>query len=290
VGNPAEETYRHPNQITPGIYGSSIQLSTGYQGPPAEGPQFRGFKNRRSLYSGGVTSAVIVAAGRGIRMGGGVEKLLLLVAGRPVVWHAWALFEGITEVHEVVLVVREGMEDFFSRLAQDGGFKKPFRFALGGQERQDSVWNGLDAISPRSQWVAIQDGARPCTTPATVRATLAAARRTGAAVAGRRMTDTVKEEDGQGYIARTIDRSRLWSVQTPQAFRVDVIRQALAEVRSRGVPVTDDTAACEWTGQPVELVETPDPNPKVTVPADLVLVELLLQQRAAAAGGEQAKG
>jgi len=222
-------------------------------------------------------------------MGSGVDKLLLVVAGRPVVWHTWALFEGITEIHEVVLVVRQGMEDFFSRLAQDGGFKKPFKFALGGRERQDSVWNGLEAVSPQSQWVAIQDGARPCTTPATVQATLAAAQRTGAAVAGQRMTDTVKEEDGRGRIARTIDRSRLWSVQTPQAFRVDVIRRALAEVRSRGLPVTDDTAACEWTGQPVELVESPDPNPKVTVPADLAVVELLLQRRAAASGREEPK-
>jgi len=217
-------------------------------------------------------------------MGNGVEKLLLLVAGRPVVWHAWALFEGMSQIHEVVLVVREGMQDFFLKLARESDFRKPFSFAIGGRERQDSVWSGLEALSPRSRWVAIQDGARPCTTPATVLATLAAAHRTGAAVAGQRITDTVKEEDGRGQVARTLDRSRLWSVQTPQAFRIEVIRRALAEVRLRGLPVTDDTAACEAIGEPVELVESPDPNPKVTVPADLAVVELLLRHRAAAAG------
>lgn len=224
-------------------------------------------------------SALIVAAGRGTRMGGGVDKLLLPVAGRPVVGHVWALFEGLSEVKEVVLVVRPGLEGCFMQLADESGFTKPFRIVAGGAERQDSVWNGLEALSSRCEWVAIQDGARPCTAPGTVRSTLEAARRSGAAVAGQRMTDTVKEEDGRGYVARTIDRSLLWSVQTPQVFRVDLIRRALSEVRARGLGVTDDTAACELIGQPVELVESLDPNPKVTKPGDLAIVEWLLRER-----------
>jgi 2-C-methyl-D-erythritol 4-phosphate cytidylyltransferase len=108
-------------------------------------------------------------------------------------------------------------------------------------------------------------------------ATIEAARHSGAAVAAQRVTDTIKQSDDSQVISRHLDRSRLWSVQTPQSFRVEVIRQALAAVRQRGLLVTDDTAACELIGQPVQLVESAAPNPKVTVPADLPYIELLLQ-------------
>jgi 2-C-methyl-D-erythritol 4-phosphate cytidylyltransferase len=99
----------------------------------------------------------------------------------------------------------------------------------------------------------------------------------GAAVAAQRATDTIKESDGGTRIARHLDRSRLWAVQTPQCFRVEVIRRALAAVKAAGAQVTDDTAACELIGQPVELVESKLPNPKVTAPPDVPFVELLLR-------------
>jgi 2-C-methyl-D-erythritol 4-phosphate cytidylyltransferase len=95
-------------------------------------------------------------------------------------------------------------------------------------------------------------------------------------VAAQRAVDTFKEADALQRVARHLDRSRLWAVQTPQCFRLPVIRDALAEVRARGLSVTDDTAACELIGVPVQLVECPDPNPKVTVPADLPVVSLWL--------------
>ena len=107
-------------------------------------------------------------------------------------------------------------------------------------------------------------------------ACLDAARRTGASVAAQRAVDTIKESDGGTCIARHLDRSRLWTVQTPQCFRIEVIRRALEAVRASGGRVTDDTAACEAIGQPVELVEVALPNPKVTSPSDLPLIELLL--------------
>jgi len=175
--------------------------------------------------------------------------------------------------------VREGMQDAFRELAAQCGFRKSFRIVVGGKARQDSVWNGLEALSPDARLVAIQDGARPCTSAQVIDATLQAADETGAAVAAQRITDTIKESDGSTLIARNVDRSRLWSVQTPQAFRVEVIRKALAVVRERGLQVTDDTAACELIGQQVRLVESAAPNPKVTTKADLGLVELLLSIR-----------
>lgn len=211
-------------------------------------------------------------------MGPGVDKLFLEVAGRPIVVHTWARFDAADCIDELVLVVRDGMQAEFQKLAAESGFKKPFRLTVGGKERQDSVWNGLLAVSADCEIVAIQDGARPCTSLALIEATIAAARETGAAVAAQRVTDTIKESDGGTQVARHIDRARLWAVQTPQTFRVEVIRRALAAVRARGVLVTDDTAACELVGKPVALVESREPNPKATAPADLPYLELLLKR------------
>jgi 2-C-methyl-D-erythritol 4-phosphate cytidylyltransferase len=222
-------------------------------------------------------SAIIVAAGQGTRMGPNVDKLFLEVAGRPVVAHTWQRFDAMPEIAEIILVVREGMQSAFAELAQQFQFQKPFRCVPGGKERQDSVWNGLQALAPACDLVAIQDGARPCTSAATIQATIQAAREVGAAVAAQRMTDTVKESDGGNLIARNVDRSRLWAVQTPQIFRVEVIRRALSAVRDQGLMVTDDTAACELIGQAVKLVESESANPKVTRPADLAYIELLLR-------------
>ncbi len=223
-------------------------------------------------------TAVIVAAGSGTRMGPGVDKLFLELAGRPIVAHTWACFDAAPDIADLVLVVRDGMQEEFRRLAAECGIKKPFVLTIGGKERQDSVWNGLQALPAECRIVAIQDGARPCTSHAVIAATIAAARETGAAVAAQRVTDTIKESDGGTRVAKHIDRSRLWAVQTPQAFRVEVIRRALAAVRERGLLVTDDTAACELIGQPVELVESKEPNPKATSPADLPYLELLLKR------------
>ena len=222
-------------------------------------------------------SAVIVAAGRGTRMGPNIDKLFLDVAGRPVVAHTWRRFAAAREVDEVILVVRAGMEDAFHELAPANAGGKPYRLVPGGAERQDSVWNGVQAVAPGTEIVLIQDGARPCTSEALISATIAAARETGAAVAAQRVTDTIKESaDGQ-VVARTLERARLWAVQTPQTFQLPVIRRALAAVREQGLNVTDDTAACELIGQSVRLVPGATPNPKVTLPADLPYIDVLLR-------------
>jgi 2-C-methyl-D-erythritol 4-phosphate cytidylyltransferase len=223
-----------------------------------------------------MNSAVIVAAGRGTRMGANVDKLWLEVAGRPVVAHTWRQFNDADGVDEIILVVRDGLQPHFVELAQKYHFQKPYRLVVGGAERQDSVWNGLSAVSPQTEIVAIQDAARPCTTRQLIADTIQAARETGAAVAAQPVTDTIKETaDGQ-TISRTVDRSKLWSVQTPQTFRLEVIRRAISMARGKNLNLTDDTAACELIGQPVRLVQCATPNPKVTVPADLPFIESLL--------------
>lgn len=222
-------------------------------------------------------SAVIVAAGKGTRMGPNIDKLFLPVAGRPIIAHTWAAFDSSADIDEIILVVRAGMEQDFLEIARNFHFFKKFHFAPGGAERQNSVWNGLEKVDSAAEIVAIQDGARPCTTHAIIRETIAAARQTGAAVAAQKITDTIKESGDDNLIARNVDRSKLWSVQTPQCFKTEIIRRALKEAFSRGNLLTDDTAACELIGQPVRLVPSATPNPKATSPADLPYLDILLR-------------
>lgn len=218
-------------------------------------------------------------------MGPGVDKLFLELAGRPVIAHTWQRYDRIARIDEIILVVRDGQQTVFRGLSEAYGFRKPYRVVAGDKERQDSVWNGLQVLVPGTDIVAIQDGARPCTSEALVLATIEAAREHGAAVAAQRVTDTVKASADGLHIAQHLDRSRLWTVQTPQTFRVEVIRHALAAVRERGELVTDDTAACELIGQTVVLVPSSDPNPKITTPEDLPYVGWLLDGRRARGTG-----
>jgi len=222
-----------------------------------------------------MNSAILVAAGKGTRMGS--DKLFLELAGRPVIAHAWQRFNDAECIDEIVLVVADGRQKEFEKLAAQFHLKKNFKIVVGGAERQDSVWNGLEALSPKTEIVAIQDAARPCTSEELIAATISAARETGAAVAAQPITDTIKETADGKIISRTLDRSKLWSVQTPQTFSVEIIRRAIAEARKKNLIFTDDTAACELIGQPVQLVQSKTPNPKVTVPADLPFIETLLR-------------
>lgn len=224
-----------------------------------------------------MVTAIIVAAGRGTRMGPNVDKLFLELAGRPVVLHTWLRFDACPVIDHVVLVIRPEHRRDFEVLGEGASLTKPWTFADGGAERQDSVWNGLQAAPAGTEIVAIQDAARPCTTFEVIAATVAAAREHGAAVAASPVTDTIKESaDGQ-VISRHLDRSRLWAVQTPQTFQVGIIRRAIESARAAGRVFTDDTAACEAINQPVRLVAHRSPNPKVTVPEDLPLVEACLR-------------
>jgi 2-C-methyl-D-erythritol 4-phosphate cytidylyltransferase len=226
-----------------------------------------------------MNSAIIVAAGKGTRMGPNLDKLFLKIAGKPVVVHTWQKFDAARCIDEIILVVRDGMQSAFAELASQFQLQKKFRLVAGGKERQDSVWSGLEAVSSGTQIVAIQDAARPCTGERLIVETVEAARETGAAVAAQPVTDTIKESADGKFITRTPDRSKLWAVQTPQTFRLEIIRRALSEVRRKGLLVTDDSAACELIDQPVRLVAGTQPNPKVTRLEDLPYLEMLLRSQ-----------
>ena len=208
----------------------------------------------------------------------GRDKLFLHVADKPVIAHTWGQFDDTPFINEIVVVVREGMEKKFLAVAKRFQFRKKFQIVVGGAERQDSVWNGLQAAPEETEIVVIHDAARPCVSAELIASTIKSAEEIGAAVAAHPVTDTIKESADGRLIQRTLDRSKLWGMETPQTFRVDVIRRAISAARAKKMIFTDDTAACELIGQPVRLVSSIAPNPKVTVPGDLPIVEALLRK------------
>lgn len=211
-------------------------------------------------------SAVVVAAGRSQRMG--FDKLLTPLAGKPLLVHTLERLQAVSLVSEIILVVRPETEAQVGELFAEAIAAGKIRLAHGGALRQDSVRNGLAATSPDSECVLIHDAARPFVTEELVSTVLAAAKETGAAVCGVPSSDTLKEVAADGNVTRTLDRSIIWSVQTPQIFRKSLLAEAYDHVAASGAQVTDDTAAVELFGKPVRVVHYPGFNMKVTTPSD----------------------
>jgi 2-C-methyl-D-erythritol 4-phosphate cytidylyltransferase len=239
------------------------------------------------------TAAILLAAGRGQRMQGAVaDKVLAPLAGRPVFAYSAAAFLASAVADFYVIVYRDRAQ----MLALSAYAPTPSVLVRGGRERQDSVIQALAALPADVAHVFIHDCARPLIRPAQLVALHQAVRRSDAAVLAHRVTDTIKEKRGQVEKAdpdrrvnlspsrlRTVDRSRLWAMETPQAFARDLVTRAYARAQQRGRLVTDDAGAVELLGHPVVLLENPHPNPKLTTPADLAYVEFLLGQSPALA-------
>lgn len=215
--------------------------------------------------------AVIVAAGSGTRMAGG-DKLFTEVAGRPLLAHAIAPLQECTAVGRMVLVMAPLNLKRGRELVEQHGFTKVSTLTKGGERRQDSVRLGLEALG-ECDYVVVHDGARPLVTPELIERGLETARATGAAVPAVPLADTVKEADLDGVVLRTLDRSSLWAVQTPQIFRYDLLVRAHYEIKA---DVTDDAAMVEALGERVRRFEGDRRNLKVTTIEDLRLVESLL--------------
>lgn len=226
--------------------------------------------------------AIVVAGGSGRRMGGEEPKQFLPLAGRPILAHTLGAFEQADRIDRVILVTPPGQESRCLRdIVEAFGFGKVVAVAPGGAERQDSVAEGLKAVGADAEVVAIHDGARPLILPEHIDAVVAAAQRDGAAALGTPVSDTIKEVAGW-RVQRTLDRSQLWSVQTPQAFRTALIRQAHAVARKDGYLGTDDTVLVERLGIAVTVVAGRQDNLKLTIPEDLAVAEEILRRRAGA--------
>jgi 2-C-methyl-D-erythritol 4-phosphate cytidylyltransferase len=212
---------------------------------------------------------VVAAGGAGRRFGAGRNKLLEPWRGRPVFIHCLLELVPLVPPGHAVLVVPAEAEPLFREALDVAGLSARVRLVTGGDERQDSVWNGVRALPPAATVVAVQDAARPQTTAALLAACAESARRCGSGVAARRVTDTIKVAAADGRVLQTPDRATLWAAETPQVFRRDLLERALAAARAAGRRVTDDAQAVEALGEPVFLVENTVPNPKITFLHDL---------------------
>ncbi len=217
-----------------------------------------------------IAGAIIVAAGSGTRMAG-ADKLFTEVAGQPLLAHAIAPFQECASIERIVLVMAPLNLKRGRDLVERYGFTKATALVKGGERRQDSVRLGLEALGG-CDYVAVHDGARPLVTPELIARGLEAARETGAAAPALPIADTVKEAGPNGIVLRTLDRSRLWAVQTPQVFRYELLLRAHREITA---DVTDDAAMVESLGEPVRLFEGSRANIKVTTVEDLTLIKAL---------------
>jgi 2-C-methyl-D-erythritol 4-phosphate cytidylyltransferase len=215
--------------------------------------------------------ALVVAAGRGERLGTAVPKAFAILAGRPMVQWSIAALEEVAAIDEIVVALPPGVD------APEGTIG-----VAGGTQRSHSVQAAL-AAARADDVVLVHDAARPLLMPALVEDCLAAIADGGcdAAIAASPVTDTVKECEGS-TVVRTLDRSRLWAVQTPQAFRREALERALDQDDEIVGAATDDAALVEALGGTVRLVPAPRENLKVTTPLDLRVAELLLRARLAA--------
>lgn len=220
---------------------------------------------------------VIVAAGRGERFGD-TGKVLAEAAGRPLL--AWSLDAALaaTVAREVVVVCGAHTRAAVDALVAGTHAGVPVRVCEGGAERQDSVRAGLDALDPALAVAVIHDAARPLATPAMFEDVATAARDHGAAITAIPVTDTIKEV-ADGAVVRTVPRDALRAAQTPQAFRRDALAEAMARAEAAGRRFTDEAGLLEWAGKRVLVRPGAPENLKVTVPADLIIVDALLRAR-----------
>jgi 2-C-methyl-D-erythritol 4-phosphate cytidylyltransferase len=218
--------------------------------------------------------AIIVAGGRGLRMGGELPKQFLPLCGKPVLMRTLELFEG--EVSQIILVLPEDHIPFWEELCERYHFTLPHTVALGGETRFHSVRSGLSHL-PQAGLVAVHDGVRPLASRALIRRSFEEAERSGAALPACPVTDSLRLRQDEGK-SEAVDRSRYVAVQTPQTFDLGQLQQAYEQAY---FPLfTDDASVYEAASLgSITLIDGEETNIKLTTPRDLLLAELLLREK-----------
>jgi 2-C-methyl-D-erythritol 4-phosphate cytidylyltransferase len=221
------------------------------------------------------TSAIIVAAGSGSRLGTSLPKAFVPLAGHPILFYSLRTLTQLEFLGEIILAVPSGMEKLARALVNESGLGVPVKITAGGNERQDSVRLALALTSAEARQVVIHDAARPFATVAHFRRCLQQAEISGAAIAAIPVADTLKRVERNGLIAGTLPRAGLWQAQTPQAFEREVVIAAHAEAYRLKITATDDADLVERLGHPVAIVDGSPTNLKITNPDDLMIAEAL---------------
>lgn len=221
-------------------------------------------------------TAIILAAGLGKRLRHNVSKPLAKLSNRPVITYSLKVLNGHAKVHEIIIVVNNKNRAGILRQVQVGRFSKVSKIVLGGRRRQDSLGSALKVLDKRTHLVLIHDAARPLITRKIIADCLNQAERWGAAVAGVLVKATIKEDAGNNFVKKTLNRDVLWEIQTPQVFKRGLILKAYKKFGR--LNVTDDAALVEKLGWRVKIVKGMYSNIKITTPEDLILAQALARK------------
>ncbi|XP_073274941.1 2-C-methyl-D-erythritol 4-phosphate cytidylyltransferase, chloroplastic-like isoform X1 [Primulina huaijiensis] len=219
-------------------------------------------------------SVVLLAGGKGKRMGASMPKQYLPLLGQPIALYSFYTFSKMPEVKEIVVVCDPSYQDIFEDAKEN--IQVDLKFALPGKERQDSVYSGLEAIDSNSELVCIHDSARPLVLTEDVTQVLKDGWLIGAAVLGVPAKATIKEANSEGFVVKTLDRKTLWEMQTPQVVKPELLKKGFELVNREGLEVTDDVSIVEYLKHPVYITKGCYTNIKVTTPDDLLLAERIL--------------
>lgn len=221
--------------------------------------------------------AVVPAGGLGTRMGGTVPKQFQSLNGKPILYYTLKTLQESGDISEIILVVPEKEYE----VACTDWLGKPEtvkKVVIGGEKRQDSVYNGFCEVSSDTEIVLVHDGVRPFLSQKMIVESIDAARKYGAAITAIPVNDTIKRVNSSGLVSQTIDREGLWRVQTPQAFRYPLLQAAFNKAKSESFYGTDEGTLVERLGEPVKIVEGSERNIKITRPEDLELGETFISK------------
>lgn len=222
-------------------------------------------------------TAVIVAAGKSSRMNG-VNKIFAPLGGEPLIASSIRAFESCDRISEIIIVISAENCDRCKTLCEMHGFRKVKACIVGGKERMESSYIGVNAADKKSKYIIIHDGARPFVTEKMIVEVIEAAAKCGAAAVGVPVTSTLKRIKN-GVICETVDRSELYEIQTPQAFTGDILKCALKSAMDKHLPITDDCMAVEAMGVSPKIVLGTRDNIKITVREDLEIANAILKNK-----------
>ncbi|XP_010030242.2 2-C-methyl-D-erythritol 4-phosphate cytidylyltransferase, chloroplastic isoform X1 [Eucalyptus grandis] len=222
----------------------------------------------------GSVSVILLAGGKGKRMGASMPKQYLPLLGQPIALYSFYTFSQMREVKEIIVVCDPSYKDIFEDTKEE--IQVDLKFTLPGKERQDSVYSGLQAVDSGSELVCIHDSARPLVSHGDIEKVLKDGWENGAAVLGVPVKATIKEANSESFVVKTLDRKTLWEMQTPQVIKPSLLKRGFELVNREGLEVTDDVSIVEHLRHPVYVTEGSYTNIKVTTPDDLLLAERIL--------------
>ncbi|XP_059445777.1 2-C-methyl-D-erythritol 4-phosphate cytidylyltransferase, chloroplastic isoform X1 [Corylus avellana] len=219
-------------------------------------------------------SVILLAGGKGKRMGASMPKQYIPLLGQPIALYSLYTFSQLIEVKEIIVVCDPSYKDVFEGTKEK--IRVELKFTLPGKERQDSVYSGLQAVDLNSELVCIHDSARPLVSSGDIEKVLKDGWLNGAAVLGVPVKATIKEANSGSFVVKTLDRKKLWEMQTPQIIKPELLKKGFEHVNREGLEVTDDVSIVEHLKHPVYITEGSYTNIKVTTPDDLLLAERIL--------------